>query len=367
MRKLIDTLNYYTKLYDEGHPAISDKEYDDLYFKLVKMEKETGLIYPNSPTNKINYEVVSELQKVTHNHFMGSLAKTKDWNEFLDYFNNIDSSKDVIGMLKLDGLTCSLHYLNGELVSAETRGDGKIGENILHNAKVIASIPQNISYKDELIIDGEIICTYSDFEEFSNEYKNPRNFAAGSVRLLDSRECAKRNLTFVCWNVVKGFSETNSFLTKLVMLNQLGFLVTPYTSSLGLDTKDFLVNQAKGLGYPIDGLVAKFDDIKFGLSLGSTGHHARFAYAFKFYDEIYPSTLLNIVYEPSRNGVLTPVAIFESIEIDGAIVSRCSLFNLTILKEKLGQPFIGQKIWITKRNQIIPYIEYAEDENGNKI
>lgn len=360
MKELIDKLNYYTKLYDEGKPEISDKEWDELYFKLVEMEKETGIIYPNSPTQSISYEVKNSLEKVQHNHEMLSLAKSKDWNEFLNYFFDINPGKDVIGMLKLDGLTCSLRYINGRLVSAETRGNGIEGEDILHNAKVIASIPQTISYKEELIIDGEIICTYNDFLEFVDDYKNPRNFASGSIRLLDSSECAKRNLTFVCWNVVKGFSEEKYFMTKLVMLAELGFLITPYTSSFDWDAKEFLINQAKGLGYPIDGLVGRFDDIEFGNSLGSTSHHSRAAFAFKFYDEEHESELLDIEYEVSRNGILTPVAIFSPVEIEGSEVSRASLSNLSVMEETLGRPYIGQKVYITKRNAIIPKIEHAE-------
>ena len=189
---IIQTLNDWTKAYDEGSPKVSDKVWDDLYFKLKQLEKETGVILPESPTNGISYEVKSELQKIEHNHKMLSLDKTKDWNEFLNYFVNLNSSKDVCGMLKMDGLTCSLKYVDGKLVSAETRGNGIIGEDILHNARTLRSIPQTINYKEELVIDGEVICTYQDFKPFSDEYKNPRNFASGSIRLLDANECKKR-------------------------------------------------------------------------------------------------------------------------------------------------------------------------------
>ena len=174
-------------------------------------------------TQNLRYEVKKKLKKVKHNHPMLSLDKTKDWNEFLRYFND----KSVIGMVKLDGLTCSLRYLNGILISAETRGNGEEGEDILHNAQVIKSIPKIIDYKAELIIDGEVICKYDDFEPWSEEYKNPRNFASGSIRLLDSKECEKRNLTFYAWNIVKGFENTNCFLNKINKLEKLGFLVVP--------------------------------------------------------------------------------------------------------------------------------------------
>lgn len=360
--KAIEDLNYHTKLYNEGNPIWSDKQWDDLYFELVKYEEETGMADVNSPTQKISYTVVNELKKIQHNHHMASLDKTKDWDEFLKYFGN----KDVIGMLKLDGLTCSLRYAGGRLISAETRGNGVIGEDILHNALVIKSIPKAISYMDELIIDGEVICTYSDFEEFSDDYKNPRNFASGSIRLLDSKECSKRNLTFVVWNIVKGFDDSNSFFDKLHKIENLGFKVVPHTSSFDWDAKEFLINKADDLGYPIDGLVGRFDDIAYGTSLGSTAHHAKAAYAFKMYDEEYETTLLSIEYEPSRKGILTPVAIFEPIDIDGSTVEKASVHNLSIMKTILNKPWIGQKIGVFKANAIIPQISWSEEDDGTE-
>ena len=280
IKELVAYLNYTTKMYDEGNPIISDQEWDDVYFELKKLEDTVGIILPNSPTQTINYEVTA-LNKVQHNHKMLSLAKTKDWNEFLEYFG----AKDVIGMVKLDGLTCSLMYQDGKLISAETRGNGLVGEDILHNARVISSIPKQIPYKEDLVVDGEIICTNSDFKEFAEEYANSRNFASGSIRLLDSSECAKRKLTFVVWNIVSGLESENSFMERLTQVEDFGFTVVPWVSSFDWDAKDFLVNQATKLGYPIDGLVGRFDDIKYGASLGETDHHSRAAYAFKFYDE----------------------------------------------------------------------------------
>lgn len=359
----INKLNEATKAYDEGHPIMTDKEWDELYFQVVAWENGYKYLLPNSPTQKIIYEVVSQLNKVTHNHQMLSLDKTKDWNEFLNYFYDINPFKDVVGMIKLDGLTCSLRYTNGKLVSAETRGNGEIGEDILHNAKVINSIPNVISYKEELIVDGEIICTTKDFEEFSDEYKNPRNFAAGSIRLLDSRECANRKLTFVVWNIVKGFDDENSFMHKLNEVEKLGFTITPWTSSFDWDAKEFLQDQAAKYGYPIDGLVGRFDDIEFGNSLGSTEHHSRAAFAFKFYDETYPTTLKDIEWTMGRTGVLTPVAIFEPLDIDGSVVERASLHNMSVMYETLNRPFVGQKISVFKANMIIPQIAWAEEDD----
>lgn len=368
MKDLIKLLNKWTKAYDEGHPMVSDEEWDKVYFQLQRLEEKTGIIEPNSPTNKIVYEVKTSLNKVKHNHPMLSLDKTKEWGEFVSYFSSLNSSKDICHMLKMDGLTCSIRYVNGELVSAETRGNGEIGEDILHNAKVILSIPNKISYKEELIIDGEVICTYANFERFSEEYKNPRNFAAGSIRLLDSKECKNRNLTFVAWNVEKGFEEDNSFCSRLTKLDELGFTVVPWVSSFDYDAKDFLVDTAKKMGYPIDGLVARFDDIAYGRSLGATGHHIRSAYAFKFYDELYDTELIDIEWTMGRTGVLTPVAKFEALDVDGSIISRASLHNLSVMEELLGKPYAGQPIKVFKANMIIPQVESAvKQDNDNYI
>lgn len=344
--------------YNTGNTIMEDREYDSLLEELRSLEQETGFVMMASPTHKVGYEVKSELQKVAHNHPMLSLAKTKDWNEFIRYFGN----KDVIGMLKMDGLTCSLRYIDGELISAETRGNGEIGEDIFHNIKTVKTVPQKIPYKDELIVDGEIICTYDDFEPFSTEYKNPRNFASGSIRLLDSNECAKRPLTFVAWNVIKGFDNENSFLRKLVLIDELGFSVVPWTSSFDWDAKEFLVNKAKKLGYPIDGLVGRFDDIKYGESLGTTSHHSNAAYAFKFYDELTETTLRDVEWTLGRTSVLTPTAVFDSVDIDGSSVSRASLHNISIMKN-LGLTK-NCTIRVFKANQIIPQVDSA-DKDGD--
>ena len=337
--------------YNTGNTIMEDYEFDALLEELRSLEQETGFVMMASPTHKVGYEVKSELQKVTHNHHMLSLAKTKDWNEFIIYFG----SKDVIGMLKMDGLTCSLRYVNGELVSAETRGNGEIGEDIFHNIKTVKTVPQKIPYKDELIVDGEIICTYEDFEPFSTEYKNPRNFASGSIRLLDSNECAKRPLTFVAWNVIKGFDNENSFLRKLVLIDELGFTVVPWTSSFDWDAKEFLVNKAKKLGYPIDGLVGRFDDIKYGEGLGATSHHSNAAYAFKFGDETYETVLRDVEWNTTRTGIIAPVAVFDEVDLDGALTTRATLHNLSIIEQlELG---IGDTITVYRSNMVIPKID----------
>ena len=213
---LVGYLNDRTKEYDEGTPTISDQEWDTLYFELKDLENRTNYIREDSPTQQVVYRVVNELSKSEHNHKMLSLDKTKSIEDVKAFLG----TADYIAMCKMDGLTCSLRYIDGKLVSAETRGDGFIGEDILHNAMVIPSIPKKIPYYDELVVDGEIICSQEDFEQFSDEYKNPRNFAAGSIRLLDSNECATRKLQFIAWDVIKGLDFIPNLTTKLTILQE---------------------------------------------------------------------------------------------------------------------------------------------------
>ena len=353
IKKQVEQLNLWTKAYDEGNPLVSDKEWDDAYFNLAKMERENNIYLSNSPTQSIDYQVVSKLEKVKHNHPMLSLDKTKDPEEV----NTFISQKDYIAMCKMDGLTCSLRYVNGTLVSAETRGNGDIGENILHNALTIKSIPHRIPYKKELIVDGEVICKKNDFIPFANEYKNPRNFAAGSIRLLDAKECAKRNLTFVAWDVIKGFDEIdglNQCFEKLVNFN---FEVVPFMIVGNIeDNITTLKNFAEQNDYPIDGIVFKFRSRGYGKKLGRTEHHFKNAIAYKFYDETYLTKVKKIEWTMGRTGILTPVAVFEPIDIDGSTVERASLHNLSILGD-LGLKYKDQTVEVFKANQIIPQIK----------
>ena len=357
IRSLIDYLNTKTAEYDSGNPTISDKEWDAKYFKLNLLEKEHSIYFNDSPTQTINYQVVNQLNKVEHNHPMLSLEKTKSLNEVEAFLGE----QSYIAMAKMDGLTCSLRYEDGKLVSAETRGDGKIGEDILHNAKVIPSIPKRIPYTGTLVIDGEIICTKEDFKEFENEYANPRNFASGSIRLLDSNECSKRKLRFVAWDVIEGFSNEKYLSNKFCELDSLGFTIVPYISLRNIE-KDIekLEQEATNLNYPIDGIVFKFDDVEYGRSLGQTSHHFKNALAFKFADDTVKSRLFNIDWTMGRTGVLTPVAEFEDIELEGSTVSRASLHNLSVLWDVLGEkPYQGQEVDVFKANMIIPQIKSA--------
>lgn len=369
VRFLVMALNAYTKDYESGNPKITDEEWDNMYFELQELEKETGLILSNSPTQSISYEIVNSLAKREHNHKMLSLDKTKSLDEVASFIGN----KEYLAMLKMDGLTCSLTYRNGELVSAETRGNGLVGEDILHNAKVISSIPKKIPCLTEITIDGEIICTYTDFDKFSNEYKNPRNFAAGSIRLLDAKECANRKLRFVAWDVITPMYFNNgkeySVSEKLNYIFQFGFTTVPYVGAPAYDADGSIIDmddivehltyQAKELNFPIDGIVFKFNNCSYGRSLGETTHHFKNALAYKFYDETYWSRLLDIEWTMGRTGVLTPVAIFEPIDVDGSTVERASLHNCSIMSELFGPlgPHKYQEVEVFKANMIIPQIK----------
>ena len=366
IRELIECLNNHTYLYDKGCPIISDEEWDKMYFELDKLEKEYSIYFNDSPTQSISYEVVNSLEKVAHNHDMLSLEKTKALNEVKDFLGNVP----YLAMCKMDGLTCSLKYENGYLVSAETRGNGKVGENILHNAKVIPSIPKQIPYTSTLVIDGEIICTKEDFKEFENEYANPRNFASGSIRLLDNNECSKRKLRFVAWEVIEGFEELNSLSKKLINLSNYGFIIVPNCLGPAFDANGDIVSNnlfiehltylADQFSYPIDGIVFKFDEVEYGRSLGQTSHHFKNALAFKFADDTVKSRLFNIDWTMGRTGVLTPVAEFEDIELEGSTISRASLHNLSVLWDVLGEkPYQGQEVDVFKANMIIPQIKSA--------
>ena len=366
IRKLIDELNYYTKLYDEGKPEISDKEWDDKYFLLQKMEQKTGIYYEDSPTQRVNYQVVNKLNKVEHSHPMLSLDKTKSIDEVKSFLGN----KPHIAMAKMDGLTCSLTYENGRLVAAETRGNGIIGEDILHNALQIKSIPKRIEYTNKLVVDGEVICTYEDFENFKDEYKNPRNFASGSIRLLNSEESANRHLTFIAWDVIKGFKDNDFLSTRLKELGELGFTYVPffYDNSIEDNRVEHAIDEIKifcnKIGYPIDGIVFKYDKVSEYLAAGRTDHHFKGGIAYKFYDDEYETKLIDIEWTMGRTGQLTPVAVYEDIDIDGTICNRASLHNITIMKDTLGgYGWDGQKIKVFKANQIIPQISWAQPED----
>ena len=366
IKDLVEKLNYHTKLYDQGTPVISDLEWDAMYFELFNLENLTGFYLPDSPTQRINYNVVNDLKKVKHNHPMLSLQKTQS----IDEINTFIGDKEYIIMLKVDGLTCSLGYEDGKLVSAETRGDGEVGEDILHNALVVKNIPKKIAYKGKLTVDGEIICKELHFKEFADEYKNPRNFASGSIRLLDSKECAKRNLSFIAWDATGTLEDCKLLSQKLIYLDTYGFETVDFTTlgNFSEHNIEFFKDSAQRQGIPIDGLVVKYNDCKYYDSLGRTDHHFRGGIAFKFNDETYETKLVRIEWTMGRTGVLTPVAVFQPVEIDGCEVARASLHNVSIMNEVLGVPYVNQSIKVYKANQIIPQIKSAEKSDilGNR-
>ena len=368
IKELVETLNYHRNLYyNESCSEISDFEYDQLFYELSKLEKETGIVMSTSPTVTVGYEVKSSLNKVKHNHPMLSLDKTKSVDDVIKFLNG----RDGVVMAKMDGLTCSIRYINGELVSAETRGDGEIGEDILHCAKTITNLPLKIECLDEVIIDGEVIITYDDFEKINStlptelRYKHPRNLASGSIRHLDSNVAAERNMKFIAWKMIKG-SDDNSFLNRLRLMQDIGFKVVPFYAVVNerLDERinkiiEHIKRESQFNNFPIDGCVFGYDDIAYGDSLGATGHHLRSQLAFKFYDEVYDTTLLYIDWTMGKTGILTPTAVFNPVEIDGTIVERASLSNLSIMRDTLGTPFVGEEIFVSKRNMVIPKVENA--------
>lgn len=360
MQELIDYLNYHTKLYDEGKPDIIDAQWDKKYFELQEMERATGIYLPNSPTQNIDYQVVNELKKVKHNHPMLSLAKTKS----IDEINTFIDNKEFIVMLKMDGLTCSLGYKKGRLVSAETRGNGIEGEDILHNALVIKNIPKRLPKNIDLTIDGEIICTYEDFKKFENEYSNPRNFAAGSIRLLSAKESATRNLKFVAWDLID-YSSFDTLNKKLGFALSLGFEIVPF-NIIEKDFNETIIEEfkeiAKTNGYPIDGLVVKYNKVSEYDACGRTDHHFKGGMAFKFKDEEYETYLNNIEWTMGRTGILTPVAIFEPVDTGDSVIERASLHNVSIMKDLLWRPYKGQSLMVCKMNDIIPQVVSAGRE-----
>lgn len=364
IKELTDKLNFYrNQYYNLNKSLISDQEYDDMFDELKKLEEENNFYLSNSPCRTVGYEIKSELQRVKHNHPMLSLDKTKSVDDLVKF---LDGGQGVM-MLKMDGLTISLRYLNGELVSAETRGNGEIGEDILHNAKVFSNIPLHIDYEGELIVDGEAIITYETFERINellskeDKFKNVRNLASGSVRQLDSKIAAQRDIKFIAWKVIN-CSKNNSFIDTLIEIEKFGFEIVPLRwikeGSSSADLEKIILelkNEAENLGFPIDGMVIGYDDIEYGESLGATTHHLRSQMAFKFKEEVAETKLIRIDWTCGKTGVLTPTAVFEPIELAGTIVERASVHNVSVWLDLELLP--GDIIEVYKANEIIPQIK----------
>lgn len=372
MKELIPLLTQASRAYyQEDRELMSNYEYDKLYDELVKLEAETGITLAGSPTTMVGYEALEELPKEAHEKPMLSLDKTKDVETLRSF---VGTHKTLLSW-KLDGLTIVLTYQDGKLEKAVTRGNGVIGEVITNNARVFKNIPLQISHKGNLVLRGEAIITYSDFEKINSEienvdakYKNPRNLCSGSVRQLNNEITAKRNVHFYAFSLVRaeGVDFQNSVEQQFLWLQKQGFDVVEYRA-VTQDTLDeamqYFEHQVSENDFPSDGLVALYDDIAYGASLGSTAKFPRNAFAFKWKDEIKETTLREIEWSPSRTGLINPVAIFDPIELEGTTVSRASVHNVSILKElQLG---IGDKIQVYKANMIIPQIAENLTRSGN--
>ena len=357
--------------YQEDREIMSNVEYDALYDTLSALEKETGIVLADSPTVNVGYEAVEQLPKEEHERPMLSLDKTKEREALREFIGE----HPTLLSWKLDGLTIVLTYENGELIKAVTRGNGIVGEVITNNGRVFKNIPLKISFKGRLVLRGEAIITYSDFEKINEtigdadaKYKNPRNLCSGSVRQLNNEITAKRNVRFYAFSLVsaEGVDFRNSREVQFRWLNEQGFEVVEYrkvTAETLDEAMDYFAEAVTTNDFPSDGLVALYDDIAYGESLGTTAKFPRNAMAFKWADEMRDTRLLEIEWSPSRTGLINPVAIFEPVELEGTTVSRASVHNISIMKElKLG---IGDTIRVYKANMIIPQIAENLTGSGN--
>ena len=364
MKELVRTLDEASRAYYvESREIMSNRRFDELYDELVQLEEQTGIVLAGSPTTKVGYESVDELPKETHESPMLSLAKTKDREEMRAFVG----THRVLMSWKLDGLTVVLTYRDGELQKAVTRGNGTVGDVITPNARVFRNIPLKIAWKGELVLRGEAVISYPDFEKLNEsigdadaKYKNPRNLCSGSVRQLNSEVTAKRNVRFYAFALVsaEGADFDNSRSRQFDFLKEQGFEVVEHVmvTADNLDEAfDYFAEKIKTFEIPSDGLVALYDDIAYGDSLGRTAKTPRNALAFKWQDEQAVTHLREIEWSPSRTGLINPVAIFDPVELEGTTVSRASVHNISILRSlKLG---IGDEITVYKANMIIPQIE----------
>ena len=354
--------------YNTGESTMTDYEYDLLIEKLKNLEKELEIIENDSPTITVGAKAHNGLAKILHEHPMLSLDKCHSVEEIIKFAKG----KETLAMLKMDGLTISATYDNGKLVRLETRGDGNEGNDVMLHAASFQNLPLTIDKPGRYVVDGEAIISYADFQKINSKlpekdkYRNPRNLAAGTLNLFDSKESAKRHLQFIVWDVIEGGDNSRLSDNLIDAKNKYGFSVTPaslnwaeesyvsYTSASIKNTLDVLKDRAHELDYPIDGIVIKFNDIEYGKSLGATSHHFNNAIAYKFEDELYETVIQKIEWTMGKTGVLTPVAIFEPVEIDGTFVERASVHNVSIYNEL--DLVSGDHVLVYKANMIIPQI-----------
>lgn len=371
MTELIQILNKASEsYYAKDEEIMSNFEYDALYDELVTLEEKTGIVLSNSPTHNVGYAAVDFLPKETHDRPMLSLAKTKSREELASWLTD----KEGLLSWKLDGLTVVLTYENGELSKAVTRGNGEVGEVITPNARTFTNIPLKISFKEKLVLRGEAVISYSDFEKVNAEiedeedkYKNPRNLCSGSVRQLNSEITAKRHVRLIAFSLVSAEGRKFTYRSEEYdFLSSLGFEVVEHFK-VNRDTVGeriaYFADRIKSYDIPSDGLVLCYEDIAYGKSLGMTAKFPRDSIAFKWQDETARTTLREIEWSPSRTGLINPVAIFDSVELEGTSVSRASVHNLSVMEDlKLG---IGDEILVYKANMIIPQIAENLTKSGN--
>lgn len=355
--------------YNTGQPIMSDAEFDQKLEELKQWEKETGIILSNSPTHNVGATVLDNIKEVTHKTPMLSLEKCHSVEEIMKFANN----HNLVASVKLDGLTVRLTYKDGDLLLAESRGNGTVGSDITEHVKQFSNVPLHINKEGTYIIDGEALIKLDDFAEINKngEYKNSRNLAAGTLSSLDTSVVKDRKLSWYAWEVVEG-DNNNSFYLRLLNAHILGFDVVPCCdvtvdnfSELQICIDNF-INIAKEYNLPQDGVVFKFDDVEYGKSLGNTSHHFRNGIAYKIFNDSVETELVDIEWTMGKTGVLTPTAVFKPIEIDGSIVERASLHNISVMKEIMDNPWVGQHIGVFKANLIIPQIRWAEQDNDSK-
>jgi DNA ligase (NAD+) len=352
--------------YNSDNPIMSDYEFDCKYDELKRWEEETGIVLSNSPTQNVGATTLSSIKEVTHKTPMLSLEKCHSTEEIIKFANN----HNLVASVKLDGLTVRLTYKDGNLVLAESRGNGVVGSDVTEHVKQFTNVPLHINKEGTYIIDGEALIKLDDFAEINKngEYKNSRNLAAGTLSSLDTSVVKDRKLSWYAWEVVEGAKESKSFTFSLIEAEELGLDVVP-NANLGYSEMDieeiieYCFDKAKEYNLPQDGVVFKFDDVEYGKSLGNTSHHFRNGIAYKIFNDSVETKLVDIEWTMGKTGSLCPTAVFNPIEIEQTIVERASLHNISVMKQILGNPWIGQHVGVFKANLIIPQIRWAEEDD----
>lgn len=356
--------------YNTGQPIMSDAEFDNKLEELRQLEEETGIVLSNSPTHNVGATVLDNIKEVTHKTPMLSLEKCHSTEEIVKFANN----HDLVASVKLDGLTVRLTYKDGDLVLAESRGNGVVGSDVTEHVKQFTNVPLHINKEGTYIIDGEALIKLDDFADISKngEYKNSRNLAAGTLSSLDTSIVKDRKLSWCAWEVIEGDSD-NSFYKRLLNAQHLGFDVVPcYNITINEFNQlqihiDNFINIAGKENLPQDGVVFKFDDVIYGKSLGNTSHHFRNGIAYKIFNDSVETTLRDVEWSCGKTGILTPVAIFDTVDIEGSEVSRASLHNISVMSEIFGRSWKGQRIGVYKANMIIPAVRWAEQFDASKF